>query len=659
MANSLSAEKSVYLQQHANNPVHWFPWGKAAFEKARLENKPLLVSIGYSTCHWCHVMEHESFEDPEVAAFLNAHFVAIKVDREEHPDVDEFYMDAVQALTRRGGWPLNMFTTPDLLPFFGGTYFPKPTFLNLLQQIRAVWTSDPARVHQQAQQLREHLASGNVFTARGEASDLDAFRAKLPRWRETLLETQLREFDPVYGGFGAAPKFPRAHALSALLRAAVKCPDMARKSSGLFACAQTLKGMAYGGMRDHLRGGFHRYSTDERWLVPHFEKMLYDQALLVKAYSEAYRVFREPFYADVVEETLDYLEAEMRLPEGGFAAAQDADSEGEEGKFYVWKRDEIRAALTDEPAELVEKFCRLHSVSEGGNWEHTNVLAAPLDAEWGELSAPEMRRLRARLLGVRATRPAPVRDPKMIVAWNAWMASGLLRASLNLLDRPALSAKLLASAERTINWLMETAGAGGELPRVIYGRERKGDAYLEDYAAVIEALQLLALRGVNAEASRRASQLLARTESLFRGPEGRLRGRRPGTNAELPHDRLEFHDGATPAPLSVYVGCLLRQSLVDSRPDLSVLALRDVASLERVLDQYPVAVTHLLAEATLVEGRVIKAPDVDAVLAEWAKRAELAGDLLLAPAPEGSREFQACDFTSCFARGADAAAVWG
>jgi uncharacterized protein YyaL (SSP411 family) len=661
MPNRLAQEKSVYLQQHGNNPVDWYPWGEAAFRKARDENKLLLISIGYSTCHWCHVMEVESFENPEVAGILNQHFVAIKVDREEHPDVDEFYMEAVQALTRRGGWPLNMFTTPDLKPFFGGTYFPREVFVDLLTNVNRVWQVDPAKVAEQADGVFVHLSQGNLFDVRGAVSPLADLRARRPAWDTKLIDTMLRDFDPVWGGFGPAPKFPRPHGIFALLRASRHSPDLAKKSAALVAVQQTLKGMGYGGLRDHLKGGFHRYSTDAEWLVPHFEKMLYDQALLVQAYAELYKVTREEFPRDIVAETLAFLETDFRLANGLFAAAQDADSEGIEGKYYVWTYDEAGEALDGEPAGTFERFARLHSVTLEGNWEGTNVLALRMDAPWKDWAAPEMRRLRERLLAVRNGRVPPITDTKAILAWNAWMATGLLQASFDMLDQPELSDRLLASARRTIEALLALLD-GDELPRIVYGQGaeqiKKGQAYLEDYAAVIEAVQLLASRTNDGALWERAGRLTRFVDTSFRNAEGHLQSRRAGHHAELPMSKLEFHDGATPAAISVWAGCGLRQALVESDPALRDRILRDIAPLERVLAEHPYAVTHLLAELDLLDAFVLKVPPARfaEVLAEWARRADFPNQVLLMPGK--GADFEACDFEQCFAKATLLKDVW-
>jgi uncharacterized protein YyaL (SSP411 family) len=655
MPNRLANEKSAYLKQHANNPVHWFAWGQEAFEKARNENKALLVSIGYSTCHWCHVMEHESFEDVEVAELLNANFVAVKVDREEHPDVDHFFMSALHLMNERGGWPLNMFVTPQGKPFFGGTYFPKAVLMDLLGQIDRVWKEQPDKVEEQAQSVVAHLqkialqknvSAGESATAR---LSLDQARALEREALAKVEHTLLQQFDSQWGGFGPAPKFPRPHSLTALLRAALRENDGAKREASIFAVGHTLRAMAYGGLRDHLRGGFHRYSTDERWLVPHFEKMLYDQALLIWAYSDFYRVTRETFAADVVGETLDYLEAEMRLPEGGFAAAQDADSEGVEGKYYVWSEEEIRELLAGEPSELVNSFLKLHSITSAGNWEGVNVLAAPLDVPWQELSQGDMKRLRAKLLQARRKRVPPLKDSKVIVSWNAWMASALLRASLNLFDRPELSTKLLHAAERSLVYLLSLS-KDRKLPHVVYGREAKNAGYLEDYAAFVEALQLLSLRKLDAAPLRLAREYLQRAGEMFRDSAGRLKPCAQNEGPTLACSELEDQDGATPSALSVFVGAEFRQALFESHAGISRRALGDLEASRFILERHPLALSHLLTELEVLSWCVIKVPDskLEDFWKAWAREKILGGSLLFAPTE--SKNFELCDLETCFAQ---------
>src|SRR5216683_3254652 len=363
--NRLLHESSPYLKQHAHNPVDWYPWGSEALERARQLDRPIFLSIGYSACHWCHVMEHESFEDPEVAKILNDHFVSIKVDREERPDLDQIYMNAVQMMTGQGGWPMSMFLTPDLRPFFGGTYFPpddrygRPSFKRLLLALVDAWHSRRSEITDQAGQITEQLQKIGGLPA-GEGN----LQPDLIRHAVSALS---RSFDSRFGGFGSAPKFPHAMELRVLLRAYKRFGS----EDGLNMARLTLDRMAMGGMYDHLGGGFHRYSTDERWLVPHFEKMLYDNALLTFAYLEAFQATGEGFYREVVQETLDYVLREMTSPEGPFYSTQDADSEGVEGKFYIWSAAEIEQILGRESADL---FSEVYDVTPTGNWEGHNIL---------------------------------------------------------------------------------------------------------------------------------------------------------------------------------------------------------------------------------------------------------------------------------------------
>jgi uncharacterized protein YyaL (SSP411 family) len=359
--NRLIGATSPYLLQHAHNPVDWYPWGEEALARARAEGKPILLSIGYSACHWCHVMERESFEDEAVAELMNRHFVSIKVDREERPDLDDVYMAATLAMNHgQGGWPMTVFLTPDQEPFFAGTYFPpedrwgRPGFPTVLERIAELWETDRASVKEQAAQLSEHLRE-NARAAPGGAVGEGALR--------TAVDQFARDFDDRWGGFGPAPKFPPAAGLSLLLRGHRRFGD----ERALEMVRKTLDGMARGGMYDQVGGGFARYSTDERWLVPHFEKMLYDNAQLARAYLEGFQATGDAFYRRVAAETLDYVLREMTDPAGGFYSATDADSEGEEGKFFVWTPAEVRAAVEDE--ELARRFCAYYDVTEKGNWE--------------------------------------------------------------------------------------------------------------------------------------------------------------------------------------------------------------------------------------------------------------------------------------------------
>ncbi|HEY7818278.1 MAG TPA: thioredoxin domain-containing protein, partial [Vicinamibacteria bacterium] len=410
--NRLAGETSPYLLQHARNPVDWYPWGEEALEKARREDKPILLSVGYSACHWCHVMERESFENEEIAALMNERFVSIKVDREERPDVDEIYMSAVQMMTGSGGWPLTVFLTPELEPFYGGTYFPpedrwgRPGFATVLREIARVYREDRPRVNETSRALTERIQS---------LADVPASREILTR---SLIQKAARElalrFDAQQGGFSSAPKFPPSGALSLLLRyhAASRDPD------ALAMVELTLDKMAAGGMYDHLGGGFHRYSTDASWLVPHFEKMLYDNALLSRVYLEAYQVTRKEDYARVARETLSWVLREMQGPEGGYSSTQDADSEGVEGKFYVWSEEELRRLL----GASADPFNATYDVSASGNWEGVNILHRPsgFSSADPQLEAA-LAEARAVLHREREKRVRPGLDDKVLTSWNGLM----------------------------------------------------------------------------------------------------------------------------------------------------------------------------------------------------------------------------------------------
>jgi hypothetical protein len=480
-ANRLIRESSPYLRQHAHNPVDWYPWGPDALERARRENKPILLSIGYSACHWCHVMERESFEDEATARVMNEHFVNIKVDREERPDLDHIYMTAVQALTGRGGWPLTVFLTPAGEPFYGGTYFPPedrhgmPGFRRVLHAIAQAYREKPAEVQRSAAQLLAalHAEQGLRGAALPDATlVLDA------------ADAIARAYDPRDGGFGPAPKFPNPPALELFLRAYRQSGE----SRFLEMVTHTLTRMARGGIYDQLGGGFHRYSVDAHWLVPHFEKMLYDNAQLVPLYLAAYQLTGDLAFATIARETLDYLLREMRDPAGGFYSTQDADSEGEEGKFFLWDRAEVQEILGEETAEIV---CRYWDISDAGNFEHRNILHVTLDvAQLGALfkrDVGELRLLlgeaRAKLFAVRARRVKPARDEKILTAWNGLAISAFAKAA-ELFDeeadrRAALDAVAFVQThlQRGDRLLSTYAEGSGRL-----------NAHLDDYAFFVAAL---------------------------------------------------------------------------------------------------------------------------------------------------------------------------
>ena len=480
MSNRLIEETSPYLLQHAENPVHWFPWGDAALTAAGELARPIFLSIGYSSCHWCHVMAHESFEDGETAQYMNDHFVNIKVDREERPDLDDIYMKAVQGLTGQGGWPLTVFLTPDSKPFFGGTYFPPaprmnmPSFRHVLEAVVDAWQQRRQQVEEQSEKLRGFIAEHTAF-------DLSPSTLTLTTLREAGEAIQAN-FDPIHGGFGAAPKFPQAMSLDFLLRRYHRTQDL----SLLNAITKTLDSMAFGGIYDQIGGGFHRYSVDERWLVPHFEKMLYDNALLSRVYLDAFMRTQNPLYERVACETLDYVRREMTAPTGGFYSAQDADSEGVEGKYYVWTPDEIEAVLGADDARL---FCNYYSVTPEGNFEGQNILFLSSGADDG-FSEEEVDRVRTvlspKLLEARAQRIKPETDTKVIAGWNGLMLQSFAQAARQL-GRPADLQTAIANGE----FLLSAMVNNGQLAHTYTPGKAAGLGFLDDYGSV--AVGFLAL----------------------------------------------------------------------------------------------------------------------------------------------------------------------
>src|SRR5262245_5576731 len=483
MPNKLAAETSPYLLQHQNNPVEWHPWGPEALERSQREQKPIFLSIGYSACHWCHVMEHESFENADIARLMNEHFVNIKVDREERPDLDHIYMNAVQLLTGRGGWPMSVFLTPDLQPFYGGTYWPStsrmgmPGFDQVLRAVADAWGNRRPQAIQQAAELTAHIAQlAALPQTEGELS-LNLIAQAGP-----ALE---RSFDYRHGGFGGAPKFPHPMDLQVLLRLWKRH----HRAGFLEMVATTLDKMAAGGIYDHLGGGFHRYSVDERWLVPHFEKMLYDNALLTTAYVEGFLATGNEEYARVARETCDFVLRDLTDPAGGFHSTEDADSEGEEGKFYVWTPREIQSVLGAEAAEI---FCYVYDVTEPGNFEGHNILNLPKPIDvCAKIKEQDPQPLRAelvtarqKLLEVRIQRVRPGRDDKVLVSWNGLMIDALARAA-GALNEPRYQAAAVKAAEFI---LREMRRSDGRLLHSWRAGRAKFDAYLDDYAALGGAL---------------------------------------------------------------------------------------------------------------------------------------------------------------------------
>ncbi len=481
--NRLINEKSPYLQQHAHNPVDWFPWGEEAFDKAREEKKPILLSIGYSACHWCHVMEQESFENESIAEVMNKNFVCIKVDREERPDLDQIYQNALQLFMERGGgWPLTMFLTPEGVPFYGGTYFPpEPSygmagFSQVLEELAETYRKEPKKVTKNTELIKEAFKKMREAARSEGAPSVEGF---------VLSVSSLADiYDREYGGFGTAPKFPSTPNLENLLRLFAHTHEKKYLAMVVF----TLTKMAQGGIYDQLGGGFHRYSVNRQWLVPHFEKMLYDNALLVPLYLSVYQITQEPFFKRIAEEILTYVEREMTHPEGGFYATQDADTEGMEGKFFIWSPEEIREVLEEEAARLVEHH---YGVTEEGNFEEKNILHVemPLDmlVQVSGKSAKEVEKImagaRKALFEAREKRVKPHRDEKILVSWNGMMISAFFKAYQVLGEK-----RYLEVARKGVAFIFENLYKEGRLISVYKDGPTPLKGYLDDYAFFIAAL---------------------------------------------------------------------------------------------------------------------------------------------------------------------------
>jgi len=540
MAQRLANEPSAYLRQHAHQPVDWYPWGAEALADAAIRDVPVLISIGYSSCHWCHVMAHESFDDPAIATIMNERFVCIKVDREERPDVDALYMDVVQALTGRGGWPLTVFAKPDGSPFFGGTYYRPDQFAELLDAVHRVWREQRSDVDSNVDALVDALGRTARVSARDDLPDLSML--------EAARRVQADAFDRVWGGFGPPPKFPSAGNLLLVARFAGQGDETA-----LTMLNTTLAAMASGGMYDHLAGGFARYSTDERWLVPHFEKMLYDQALLLRAYTAGFLLTGRPLCTQVVAETIQYLQTEMVLPGGGFAAAEDADSPApdghmEEGRFTTWTPDEVRAVFTDDPA-LGEDVATWWGITEAGNFEGRSI-PNRLTVRGGLARSERLEHARRRLLAVRDQRPRPLRDDKVVLDWNALLVGALAEAGMAWQRSDWTSL-----AETTAIWLIDhLRRPDGRWHRVWHAAATpptRHDALAVDHAALVDAFTRVY------EATGRARWLHeanATGEVLLRHFWDAERGglfTTPDDGETLVVRQKELTDGATPGATSL------------------------------------------------------------------------------------------------------------
>jgi len=603
-ANRLAAEKSPYLQQHAYNPVDWYPWGPEAFERARAENKPIFLSIGYSTCHWCHVMEKESFEDPEVAALMNETFVCIKVDREERPDIDGVYMDVAMLMTGRGGWPLTIIMTPDKRPFYAATYIPKtnrfgmPGMLDLVPRIDELWKTRKAELLATADQVTAALSAAPE-TAGGTDLGENVLRAAYDQLSGS--------FDSVNGGFGASPKFPTPHNLLFLLRVWAREGD----ERALKIVETTLRAMRRGGVYDHVGFGFHRYSTDARWLVPHFEKMLYDQAMLAMAYTETYQATGRPEYAETAREIFAYVLRDMTAPEGGFYSAEDADSEGEEGKFYLWTTDEVREVLGEDDAEFISNVFNLEN---GGNFidevkeQRTGANIPHLTASLDDIAesrgigrgdlVSRIAAARERLFEVRENRVHPHKDDKILTDWNGLMIAALAKGASVLGDQEYADA-----ARRSADFLLRTMR--DDEARLVH-RYRDGDAGIdasaEDYAFLTWGLLELYEATFDASYLAEAVSLNADLLERYWDDDGGALFFTADDAESLLTRRKEIYDGAIPSSNSVAMLNLLRLARITGDPELEERAATIGRTFADQVEKYPAGHTQLLSAVDFAVG---------------------------------------------------------
>jgi uncharacterized protein YyaL (SSP411 family) len=580
VANALAKETSPYLRQHAGNPVDWLPWGAEALERARERDVPLLVSIGYSACHWCHVMERESFEDADVAALMNEHFVCVKVDREERPDVDAIYMEAVQAMTGQGGWPLNVFVTPEQAPFFGGTYFPPqarlgmPSWRDVLGAVAQAWDLRRDEIRASGAQMAPRLAGAAALAPSPEPIDPSSLDAAVKQLRGS--------FDPRFGGFGGAPKFPPSCALELLLRRGETQMSIA-----------TLRAMASGGIFDQVGGGFARYSVDATWTVPHFEKMLYDNALLARAYLHGWQLTGDAILLRTCRETLDWALAEMRAPDGGFYAALDADSEGVEGRFYVWTLAELQDVLGELAPVAIDYF----GATQHGNFEGANVLEAR-----GPEPAPEARaEIRARLLQARGRRVRPGLDDKRLTAWNALMISALADAGAALAcgaageENVADGQRYLAAAAECAEFVLDRLrDADGRLLRSYNDGEAKLNAYLEDHAFLLEALLTLYEATFDERWFVAARELADTMIQRFGDTERGGFFSTASDHEALVARRKDLEDAPIPSGASSAAFGLLRLAALTGEQSYEREALGALRLLHAVAPRHPTAFGHLL-----------------------------------------------------------------
>ncbi|WP_206028571.1 thioredoxin domain-containing protein [Thalassoroseus pseudoceratinae] len=570
-------ETSPYLLQHADNPVEWYPWGPEALEAAREQNKPIFLSIGYSACHWCHVMAHESFESEEIAKLMNDWFINVKVDREERPDLDQIYMSAVVAITGSGGWPMSVFLTPTGEPFYGGTYWPsapkfqRPGFPQVLAAVNEAWTDRNEHVHEQADKLTNAIRGMDAFDA--SASELS------PDLMTTAEKKLVGSVDQRHGGFGSAPKFPHPFDLRVLLR----CYKRSGNADTLAAVTLTLDKMAAGGIYDHLGGGFHRYSTDAMWLAPHFEKMLYDNALLVPAYLEAYQTTGNAEYARIARETLDYTLGEMTDTNGGFYSTQDADSEGEEGKFFVWTLDEIHEHLGPDRAEI---FAEAYDVTPNGNWEEKTILNRTTQGlGFSKSEADLLAECRQILYNVREQRIKPGRDEKILTSWN-----GLMIAAMALGARVLGDQRYAEAAENSAAFLLETLrDDDGSLLHSFKDGRARFNGYLDDYACLIDGLVELYQTTFNNRWIEAAVALADRMQEQFADDESVGFFYTSRDHEELIVRQKDSQDNATPSGNAMAATALLKLSRLTGRSEWEDIATRTLEMLATQMTYAPSA----------------------------------------------------------------------
>ena len=587
--NLLINESSPYLLQHAHNPVNWYPWGEEALAKAKSEDKPILISIGYSACHWCHVMERESFEDEATAEIMNKYFVNIKIDREERPDLDHIYMDAVQAIAGNGGWPLNVFLTPDKKPFFGGTYFPpvnahnRSSWKNVLLNVYQIFSEKRNEVEAQAENLTAHLIDSSSITSKTEFNDSDYLFTK--ENLDLIAQNILKQADTIDGGFGNAPKFPQTFSIQYLLRHYHFTKDETALNQALLS----LDKMICGGIYDQLGGGFARYSTDAEWLAPHFEKMLYDNALLINVLSEAYQITNDELYAQTIKDTLGFVERELLSEEFGFYSALDADSEGEEGKFYVWTKEEIEIILGEESS----LFCAFYDVTSNGNWEGINILRVKSKAEdfakshtiYVEDLYEHLNKAKEKLLLSRNTRVRPQLDDKILLGWNALMITAYCKAYAALGIH-----RYKEIAEHAILFIeTKMQNKSGEFYHTYKNDTAKIGAFLDDYAYLIQAyINLQEITG-NQEYLDKAKRITEYVIVNFRKDMQRYFCYTPLSQTDVILRKIEVYDGAIPSGNSIMVQNLLYLSIIFDMQEWKEVAVNNINALGKAIVNHPVS----------------------------------------------------------------------